>query len=288
MGIKFKKLIRYTVIFGMLLTIFFATERVSAGGAVSVQDCCLLVQYSTAASSNEYKPIGCRPLNLTSKPCDQTLLCNGTTDYLRSRTAGLCPVGLTKEMKVQCSSNSEFCAKQVVTQNCSGLTKAQCGTATGACFYSDARNRCLGLYDDTICSFLNESDCGKSKTCSYEGGKCVSKLQKELNEVYGKGETGVFLTACAIQGTCTNANDLIEVIVNIAKQMFGFIGIISFAFFIYGGVTMILSFGNAEKFKHGQQVLVAAVIGIVITFSAYLIVRFVLDALGVTQDFRVI
>jgi len=43
---------------------------------------------------------------------------------------------------------------------------------------------------------------------------------------------------------------------------------------------MVFSFGNAEKFKKGQSVLVAAVIGLIITFSASFMVGFLLDLLG--------
>ncbi len=49
---------------------------------------------------------------------------------------------------------------------------------------------------------------------------------------------------------------------------------------------IIISFGNAEKVKKGQQILVGAVIGLVIVFSAYIMVDFVLDALNVRDEFR--
>ena len=58
--------------------------------------------------------------------------------------------------------------------------------------------------------------------------------------------------------------------------------------FVYGGFTMILSFGSAEKFKKGRDILVAAVVGMLIAFGAYLIVNFVLDVFQVGKDFRVI
>ena len=52
-----------------------------------------------------------------------------------------------------------------------------------------------------------------------------------------------------------------------------------------GGLFMIVSFGNAERFKKGQQILVAAVIGMIISFSAFLLVNYILEALNVSDYF---
>jgi len=55
--------------------------------------------------------------------------------------------------------------------------------------------------------------------------------------------------------------------------------------FVIGGLFMIVSFGNAERFKKGQQILVAAVIGMIISFSAFLLVNYILEALNVSDYF---
>ena len=49
---------------------------------------------------------------------------------------------------------------------------------------------------------------------------------------------------------------------------------------------MVLSFGNEDKIKSGKATLVAAVVGLVIALSAYLLIDFVLDTLGVVDSFR--
>ncbi len=84
---------------------------------------------------------------------------------------------------------------------------------------------------------------------------------------------------------CRNVNDLVQLLINIARIIFGIIGTLALVFFIYGGVTIILSFGSPEKLKKGKQILSAAVIGIAISFSAYLLVGFILDTLGVSKEF---
>ena len=55
-----------------------------------------------------------------------------------------------------------------------------------------------------------------------------------------------------------------------------------------GTVSHSLSFGNADKVKTGREAMIAAVIGIVIAFSAYAIINLILDALGVGEGFRAI
>jgi isoprenylcysteine carboxyl methyltransferase (ICMT) family protein YpbQ len=50
--------------------------------------------------------------------------------------------------------------------------------------------------------------------------------------------------------------------------------------FIYAGFTMLISAGNSQKIAQAKNILVAAVIGLAIVFSSYLIIKFVLAALG--------
>ena len=96
------------------------------------------------------------------------------------------------------------------------------------------------------------------------------------------------LPPCAYTGSCRNVNDLLQLLVNAGKFALGLVGSVALVFFVYGGFTMVMSMGSPEKVKKGRDILVAAVIGIIIAFSAYAIVNFVLDALGVSSDFRVV
>jgi len=95
-----------------------------------------------------------------------------------------------------------------------------------------------------------------------------------------------FLPDCAYPGTCDDVNDLLILLINVAKFLFSIIGTAAFAFFVYGGFTMVLSMGNSDKVKSGRETLVAAVIGLVIAFSAYVLVDVVLDILQVSDDYR--
>ena len=87
---------------------------------------------------------------------------------------------------------------------------------------------------------------------------------------------------------CNDVSDLVLLAIRVGEFLFSIIGGLAFAMFIYGGFKMILSFGSPEKFKEGKNVMVAAVVGLAIAFGAYLMIDFILDALSVTGDFRVV
>ncbi len=97
------------------------------------------------------------------------------------------------------------------------------------------------------------------------------------------------LPPCAWAGTCRGINDVLSVAVKWGSRIFGFIGSMAFVMFVYGGFMMMISMGNAERVKKGTDIMVAAVVGLIIAFSAYLIVGFILDAIGVTDpQFRAV
>ena len=63
---------------------------------------------------------------------------------------------------------------------------------------------------------------------------------------------------------------------NIIRSVLGVIGSLALVMFIYGGITWMLSGGNQERVAKGKQILIWATLGIIIIFSAYALVRFVI------------
>ena len=113
------------------------------------------------------------------------------------------------------------------------------------------------------------------------------ELEAGLSSRYQVPKSGPLAAIpCAVKGTCNNVNDLVQVAVAGAQFLFSLIGAIAFVMFIAGGFTMILSFGSAERFKKGQQILVAAVAGLLVSLSAYVLVEFILDAIGLSGYFK--
>ena len=62
------------------------------------------------------------------------------------------------------------------------------------------------------------------------------------------------------------------------NAVMGLIGSITLVMFIYGGFTWMTSAGSPEKVKKGRDILVWAVIGLVIVFSAYALVSLIINS----------
>ena len=78
-------------------------------------------------------------------------------------------------------------------------------------------------------------------------------------------------------------NDFLSMAVNISNIILGLVGSLTLLMFVYGGLMMIISSGNAEKVTKAKGILLAAIIGLVIVFSSYIIIQFVMTSLGVNK-----
>ena len=68
----------------------------------------------------------------------------------------------------------------------------------------------------------------------------------------------------------------------IISAVLGLSGVAIFVLIIYAGFMWAFAAGNAEKVKKAQGILISGVIGLIIIFSAYGIVYFVLRAISGT------
>lgn len=149
--------------------------------------------------------------------------------------------------------------------------------------------QCTGA---AVCCFKQQTPAsGGTAPTSGTGSSAGSSIKSwiESNPAYSKpaGYDGP-IPDCGFSGTCTDVNDLVGVLIKQGKMIFGLIGMVALASFVYGGFLMVFSFGSSDKIQQGKDVMVAAVIGIVIVFSAYIIVSFVLNTLGVSADLQAI
>ena len=157
------------------------------------------------------------------------------------------------------------CAALVSSINCadpanSNVCKQKC-TAEQGCFYT-ADNKCKKAGE------LTSSE---------------ATLQYYANQYTA---TSSIIPQCALQGTCNNVNDVLQLLVNYGNLLFGIVGSLALVMFVIGGFTIILSMGNPERFKKGFGIIVYAVVGLMIIFGADIIVNFMLEALGVSNDFK--
>lgn len=103
-----------------------------------------------------------------------------------------------------------------------------------------------------------------------------------------------FIPQCALdnptgekldEGECRSVNIYIILALNVVNYLFSIVGALALIFFIYGGFTMILSRGNSEQTKKGMEIITAAIIGLIVVFGAYMLVRFLGTAVGLKSGY---
>jgi hypothetical protein len=71
-----------------------------------------------------------------------------------------------------------------------------------------------------------------------------------------------------------------EFIGKIINAVLGVVGSIALLMFIYGGFLWLTAAGKAENVKKGQEVIIWAVLGLVVIFTSYALVRFVITSVS--------
>ncbi|MFC1787623.1 pilin [Patescibacteria group bacterium] len=74
-------------------------------------------------------------------------------------------------------------------------------------------------------------------------------------------------------------SDVRIVVGRVIQGILGLSGVIALLMFIYGGFQWLTSQGNDTKIKKGKDTLIWAVIGLVVIFTAYTLVRAVISAI---------
>jgi hypothetical protein len=93
----------------------------------------------------------------------------------------------------------------------------------------------------------------------------------------------VFAQSLVFCGRSTDTGDykeckfehLFELIYRISNYMIGMAGFVAIFFIVWGGVQMLLSGGNTSKVQEAKSTVWHAVLGLILTLLAYLIVGYV-------------
>ena len=271
---------------------------------VNAQTCCLIQEFSrtTIEPSLQYPSgavedgpttnVGCRLFDPVVGCNTQPSSIGGSRNEIRGDRRSFVTPYQVEQGPIQCTvyaNQLAGCAQALIDTlvDCNNFNNDQ-----AAC---DARNECFhhagvckSVFDVSTCQTLPNNFCTQSRVCEWNGQQCVSQLEANLSREYQVAEGhSRFIPACAYAGTCRDLEDLIGVVIAITREVLRYIGILAFVFFLIGGATMIASFGNQERFKKGRQILVAASVGLVISLSAFVLVSFILTAVGVTDGFRI-
>lgn len=74
--------------------------------------------------------------------------------------------------------------------------------------------------------------------------------------------------------------DVPTLIGRVIKGVLGIVGSLALVMVIYGGFTWMLAAGNSEKVKKGRDIIVWAAIGLVVIFTSYALVSFVIKTIS--------
>jgi hypothetical protein len=80
--------------------------------------------------------------------------------------------------------------------------------------------------------------------------------------------------------------DFTALAILISKWILGIVGSLSLFMFVYGGIMFLISAGSSDKIGQARKILVAAVIGLIIVFSSWLIIKFVTENLGAKEKYQ--
>jgi len=127
---------------------------------------------------------------------------------------------------------------------------------------------------------VNSTSCRDELTIWQRNKEAKLKAGIKSEEGTRRG-LGAFLPACVnTEEGCRDAGVFVAMGINIADYLLGIIGALALLMFIYGGFTLVLSGGNPEKVKKGGTILLSALIGLIIVFGAYMLVKFLGGAVG--------
>lgn len=123
-------------------------------------------------------------------------------------------------------------------------------------------------------SFLANPAFAEQKTLGESG---LAKYIPDCSDVSGANEQ------------CRDVSVFLVAAIGIGRYLFTIIGALALLMFVYGGFTLILSRGAPDKVKQGFNILTAAIIGLVIAFSAYALVNYIGGkVLPVKEEFKLV
>lgn len=87
---------------------------------------------------------------------------------------------------------------------------------------------------------------------------------------------------------CKSINTFVEFGIKLGAFAFSIVGALALGALIYGGFMLVISGGNSERMSKGWGAIFAAAIGLAITFSGYVLVQFIISAIGANSDWSLI
>lgn len=135
--------------------------------------------------------------------------------------------------------------------------------------------------------FANEqaSGVGGNQTCAADdnsavgGAAAITGAGDVANQTAPAKPTPQTAGTVPLPNPLPNIDSIPKLIGRIINGIMGIIGAICLVMFIIGGTTWLTAMGNDKTVAKGKAILVWAVVGMVVIFSAYVVVNFVIQTL---------
>lgn len=184
----------------------------------------------------------------------------------------------------------------ITSENYDALTQIENDFGRSNCFNSpscnkDSNRKESGRKYDQCIPHANAQLCTEAIQKWDDDYKAqLEAAQKSKAGAETKAGLSAFIPSCAYETNltdeCKDVGIFVVLLINISRYLFSIIGGLALLVFIYGGFIMILSQGNSEQVEKGKSAMTAAVIGLVVAFSGYLIISVMSGVVGVKTDFR--
>ncbi len=174
------------------------------------------------------------------------------------------------------------CAVEVPSQTASGETETH---TYSDCAYSqtDCRQVCEsalgGLPGITSSDQVKDEFC---ETCSMSCARLEGSPATFGGQEATKGQVTQPFKQYSLQNPLA-AQSVPDLIGRVARILMGLVGTFALLMFVYGSFLWLTSQGNTEQVQKGKQVFTWAVIGLIVVFSAYIVLRQVFSTIGASD-----
>ncbi len=79
-------------------------------------------------------------------------------------------------------------------------------------------------------------------------------------------------------------NDFVILAIKVSRWILGIVGSLSLIMFIYGGIMFLISAGSSDTIGKARKIIIAAVVGLIIVFASWLIIKFVMQSMGLNWE----
>ncbi|MFH1413153.1 MAG: hypothetical protein ABIG10_04000 [bacterium] len=132
----------------------------------------------------------------------------------------------------------------------------------------------------------NGNDCPQENTAlptidSFEGMDCgMGSASGSASSGSASGSNTMMLPDFTQLTNPLKTISVPEVIGKVVRAILAIIGAIALIMFVYGGFVWMTAAGNEQSVERGRNTLIWATLGLIIIFASYILVRYVMEAIG--------